>query len=189
MWGRGLADLRSEVEMRMKKSVREGQTVSKEVDGSLDAERSNVTDIVRETDPQGKHTIFVLTEADMVENKSVKPKRVGWDTLHEEFQRIIEEDKKRKDHDDIFDQLKMAVVATSKAKHQWESKAEDIGFLVMLYYFGDYIILLRSDQQCSETTETVRQIQDKALDNKNMGCMSKVRGISKDIQNKNNANL
>ncbi|VDI38298.1 Hypothetical predicted protein [Mytilus galloprovincialis] len=82
-------------------------------------------DIVRETDPQGKHTIFVLTKADMVENNSVKPERVGWDTLHDEFQRIIEEDKKRKDHDEIFDQLKVAVVATSKAKHQWESKAED----------------------------------------------------------------
>ncbi|VDI32671.1 optic atrophy protein 1 [Mytilus galloprovincialis] len=50
---------------------------------------------------------------------------VGWDTLHDEFQRIVEEDKKRKDHDEIFDQLKVAVVATSKAKHQWESKAED----------------------------------------------------------------
>lgn len=366
-----LAQLRNEVEMRMKKSVQEGQTVSKECismtvkgpgiqrmvlvdlpgiistetsvmakdtredikdmvrtymenpnaiilciqDGSLDAERSNVTDIVRETDPQGKRTIFVLTKADMVENNLVKPERikqilagqlfpmnalayfavvtgkgnsndsietikeyekqffqksklfkdgvlkpsttntqnlsmsvsqlfwkmvketveqqadafkaqrfnletewkntfprlreldrmelfekakgeildeiinlsqvtakewedafskkiwdknapyifeniylpaaqaqnlgelntnidvklakwasgvlpkkcveVGWDTLHDEFQRIVEEDKKRKDHDEIFDQLKLAVVANSKAKHHWESKAED----------------------------------------------------------------
>ena len=51
--------------------------------------------------------------------------QVGWDALHEEFQKIVEKDKKRKDHDEIFDQLKLAVIAASKAKHQWESKAED----------------------------------------------------------------
>ena len=59
---------------------------------------------------------------------SMLPKKcveVGWDALHEEFQKIVEKDKKRKDHDEIFDQLKLAVIAASKAKHQWESKAED----------------------------------------------------------------
>lgn len=50
---------------------------------------------------------------------------VGWDTLHDEFIKIVEKDKKNKGHDEIFDQLKLAVIEASKNKHQWDSKAED----------------------------------------------------------------
>ena len=67
----------------------------------------------------------------------VKSVEVGWECLQDEFHKLIEAAKKRKDHDDIFDQVKGAVVETAISKHVWEDKAAEVLKVIQLNTLED----------------------------------------------------
>lgn len=59
---------------------------------------------------------------------SLLPKKcvkVGWNTLHEEFGKLMDREDSLKEHDNIFDQLKLAVKDACMKRHEWDSKAEE----------------------------------------------------------------
>merc|ERR550519_2426035 len=67
----------------------------------------------------------------------IKSVEVGWETLKEEFLLLMERAKKGKEHDDIFDQLKAAVVETAMNKHLWEDKAAEMLRVIQLNTLED----------------------------------------------------
>ena len=62
---------------------------------------------------------------------------VGWECLQDEFHKLMDVAKKKKDHDDIFDQLKGAVVDTAVSKHVWEDKAAEVLKVIQLNTLED----------------------------------------------------
>ena len=67
----------------------------------------------------------------------VKSVEVGWECLQDEFHKLMDAAKKKKDHDDIFDQLKAAVVDNSVSKHVWEDKAAEVLKVIQLNTLED----------------------------------------------------
>merc|ERR1719422_2874688 len=62
---------------------------------------------------------------------------VGWETLKEEFLKLMNRSKKAKDHDDIFDNLKTAVVDDAMHKHMWEEKGAEMLRVIQLNTLED----------------------------------------------------
>lgn len=68
------------------------------------------------------------TQVDIELSKWAKQKlpqisvEAGWETLQQEFRKLIESTKMQNDHDDIFDDLKMAVLNEVIRRHKWEEK-------------------------------------------------------------------
>lgn len=66
-----------------------------------------------------------------------KSVEVGWDTLQEEFCKILNKSKASKDHDDIFDNLKDSVISEAIRQHHWEVKAADMLRVIQLNALED----------------------------------------------------
>jgi len=67
----------------------------------------------------------------------IKSVEVGWECLQEEFHKLMEAAKIRKDHDDIFDGVKAAVVENAISKHMWEDKAAEVLRVIQLNTLED----------------------------------------------------
>ncbi|XP_011190849.1 dynamin-like 120 kDa protein, mitochondrial isoform X4 [Zeugodacus cucurbitae] len=61
----------------------------------------------------------------------------GWEALQNEFINLMEKAKKSPDHDDIFDNLKGAVVDEAIRRHSWEDKAIDMLRVIQLNTLED----------------------------------------------------
>lgn len=69
-----------------------------------------------------------------------KSVEVGWDTLQDEFCKILNKSKASKDHDDIFDNLKDSVISEAVRQHHWEEKASDMLRVIQLNALEDRAI-------------------------------------------------
>lgn len=71
---------------------------------------------------------------EVLPSKSVE---AGWETLQDEFNDLFEKAKKSADHDDIFDNLKSAVIDEAIKRHSWEDKAMDMLRVIQLNTLED----------------------------------------------------
>uniref|UniRef100_A0A1L8E013 Dynamin-like GTPase OPA1, mitochondrial n=2 Tax=Nyssomyia neivai TaxID=330878 RepID=A0A1L8E013_9DIPT len=64
----------------------------------------------------------------------------GYEALRKEFLELIEQAKKSPDHDDIFDNLKAAVVDEAIRRYSWEDKATDMLRVIQLNTLEDRVV-------------------------------------------------
>ncbi|KFB35872.1 dynamin [Anopheles sinensis] len=66
-----------------------------------------------------------------------KSVEAGWEALQEEFQHLMEVARKTPDHDDLYDNLKSAVIDEAIRRHSWEDKAIDMLRVIQLNTLED----------------------------------------------------
>ncbi|KAL9915307.1 dynamin-like 120 kDa protein, mitochondrial isoform X4 [Glossina fuscipes] len=64
----------------------------------------------------------------------------GWETLQTQFLMLMEKARKSPDHDDIFDNLKLAVIDEAIRRHSWEDKAIDMLRVIQLNTLEDRFV-------------------------------------------------
>lgn len=69
-----------------------------------------------------------------------KSVEAGWESLQTEFTSLMERAKRSPDHDDIFDNLKAAVVDEAIRRHTWEDKAIDMLRVIQLNTLEDRFV-------------------------------------------------
>ncbi|XP_075165155.1 opa1 mitochondrial dynamin like GTPase isoform X7 [Haematobia irritans] len=74
-----------------------------------------------------------------------KSVEAGWETLQKEFITLMEKAKKSPDHDNIFDNLKAAVVEEAIRRHSWEDKAIDMLRVIQLNTLEDRFVHDKSE--------------------------------------------
>ncbi|XP_037828321.1 dynamin-like 120 kDa protein, mitochondrial isoform X2 [Lucilia sericata] len=74
-----------------------------------------------------------------------KSVEAGWETLQKEFITLMDKAKKSPDHDDIFDNLKSAVVDEAIRRHSWEDKAIDMLRVIQLNTLEDRFVHDKSE--------------------------------------------
>lgn len=61
----------------------------------------------------------------LIGGKKMHKKKVGTKALMEEFEKLITKEQQKKTHDDLLDELKLAIKEAASKHHQWDNKAMD----------------------------------------------------------------
>lgn len=82
----------------------------------------------------------------------------GWETLQQEFRKLIEKNKLQKDHDDIFDDLKTAVLDNVLCRHKWEEKVSNC-WIPYWSLFAE----VKFNDECVQASDVLRVLQMNTL--------------------------
>lgn len=69
----------------------------------------------------------------------------GWETLQSEFRQFMSRARESTNHDDLFDQLKSAVVDDAMKRHSWEDKASEMLRVIQLNTLEDRSVTDKRD--------------------------------------------